>query len=1572
MKYLNSLIIVALSIFIGTIGLNAEEISQTYDFDTPTVKHVGVYSEICIPGTRNVGTPGEPLLPVKGVELLLPPGQCIGEVEIIPGERITLPGSFNIHPAEREYPLSYQGPFVPTPPNPEIYGSDQPYPGKLLRSHTTQSLCGYNIAILAICPMEYIPVKCELAYYSNVEVRITTTTSERSVNATSNFLRTTPQVQARVRRIVDNPEDISGYGFRDNMGDEEIDYVIITNDELSSSFETLREFKNRRGIRTVIKTIEEIYIEYSGIDNQDKIRNFIIDAYQNWNTEYVLLGGDDNIIPHRGLYATAYGYTDNDIPADIYYGALDGNWNDDGDSRWGEPNEADLETEVHVGRAAVETTTEADNFINKVIMYQQSPVVDECTTALMVGELLWYDPTWGGDYKDEIKDGSDACGYTTVGFPEWFNVETLYDRDLGYEWSAMNDLLPILNDGVNIVNHLGHSWIDYVMRFYDYQITDDNFTNNGTNHSFYIIYTQGCYPNAFDHEAISERFTGIQNAAVAFIGNSRYGWGMHNSTCGSSQYFDRQFFDALFGEDIYNIGKTNDDSKVDNIWIINQGAIRWCYYELCLLGDPQMPIWTNTPESLIVNHSPVCFIGSSQFEVTVPGVEGALVGLFKDGELLGRAYTDATGLAIVLFDIIPLTPGEMCVTVTAHNYLPYQRVVPVIPPEGPYVIYDSYEIDDSQGNNNGVVNPGETIAMSLTLKNVGIETAFNVYATLSTADTFVTIGDGVQFFGDIDSSGIATSVGPYTFEVASTCPDQHVILFDVIITADAGYEWSSVFTVEVLASDIVTSSDTLNFGEVYIGYPESLALTVSNWGSEILNVTDIYSDNSDFSVDYTSFSLGGGDSQDVMVAFSPSDQETISGTLFIMSDDPDEPIVTVALEGKGLIPPDISITPDSLCDALYAGGISTQWLTISNTAVPDASDLIFVVQAVDTSQAARAASFDGVDDYVHIPDSDDINLGTHDKRTVQAWFKVNDKTISSRKQVVYEEGGAGKGLNIYIHSGLLYVGGWNNPEEQSNWSGTYLTTNMLDSGRWHNVALVLDGTSVVEPDAFKAYLDGQLFGSGDGSQLWKHGGDIGIGAVNNKTQFHDGDFSGENGHWFGGLIDELRIFNRSLTQEEIQANMHDTLTGSEPGLVAYWNFNGVNPWDDLSGHGNDGTPHGGVDTAKSTAPICSWLSATPSSDSLSPGSSMDDTVTFDAAGLDADDYFAEIIVTSNDPDEQEIIIPARLTVVPDSCNQRGDVNCDGSIDVGDVVHLINCLFISGPCPIPPELGDVNCDGVVDIGDVVYLINYLFFGGPPPCEGKGALSLRSGLELYKDKAPAQVGLSSPSLSKEGIVNVSVFGKFDVDIAGVQLEIKYDPEKITLLEPALTSKTEGLTIYSSSDEGIHKIDSLRSLQVGILDLSGEHYIPAGSGALVTLRMKGSDLNSLEITKAILVDRDAQKIPVEIVSEMKKSKEDFTAGKSVVPQEFSLSQNYPNPFNPETEISYALPNACHVKLSIYNLLGERIRSLVDENQAAGHKTAHWDGTNEEGSKVASGVYFYKMQAGEFTESKKMILMK
>lgn len=101
-------------------------------------------------------------------------------------------------------------------------------------------------------------------------------------------------------------------------------------------------------------------------------------------------------------------------------------------------------------------------------------------------------------------------------------------------------------------------------------------------------------------------------------------------------------------------------------------------------------------------------------------------------------------------------------------------------------------------------------------------------------------------------------------------------------------------------------------------------------------------------------------------------------------------------------------------------------------------------------------------------------------------------------------------------------------------------------------------------------------------------------------------------------------------------------------------------------------------------------------------------------------------------------------------------------------------------------------------------------------------------------------------------------------------------------------------------------------------------------------------------------------------------FSIAGEAVPNKISLLQNYPNPFNPLTEIRYSLSKDYHVRLTIYNILGQEVKTLVDEFQTAGFKTIHWDGKDDRGQGCATGIYFYKIQVGEFSQAKKMVIIK
>jgi hypothetical protein len=315
-------------------------------------------------------------------------------------------------------------------------------------------------------------------------------------------------------------------------------------------------------------------------------------------------------------------------------------------------------------------------------------------------------------------------------------------------------------------------------------------------------------------------------------------------------------------------------------------------------------------------------------------------------------------------------------------------------------------------------------------------------------------------------------------------------------------------------------------------------------------------------------------------------------------------------------------------------------------------------------------------------------------------------------------------------------------------------------------------------------------------------------------------------------------------------------------------------------------------------------------------------------------------------------------------HRPGDVNGNCAINVGDVVYLISYLYKGGPEPRPTDAGDVNGDCSVDIGDVVYLVNYLYKGGPPPvcgCASHPELAgncggCRDSYDMRKTAGPAEVRLINLKSSERGKQVAVIDGSFGVDVAGVQFEFSYKPDEIHSIVPELTDRTKELELFFIATDGIFKI--------GIVDLSAEHVIAAGEGPLVGLNTEESGLGSLKLQKAILVDEKATPLDVVILPKEEEG--------SAAPRRFSLSQNHPNPFNPETEIGYGLSQASHVNLVVYDLLGRKVRTLVSEHQSAGSQSVIWDGRDEQGAQVASGVYFYRLKAGEFCAARKMIMLK
>ena len=574
-------------------------LSYMYSFTTPciekTINGEQCFDSIHLDGLPETGAYGEPLLPVQEIRLLLPYRTQIHQIDVSANDPVSLGTGYIIEPAPQDIPLTTNAENQLTSHHEELYTISGVFPGSLSETIGTYGFRGYQILSLTLHPIQYDTETGELFYYPKMHLTITLNTIQTPINE---LYRDTTNDLQELQGKVDTIDQSTTYPSLKPQTREDYDLLIITTDELQPSFEALADYHTTQGLPTRIATLSDI-----GSTDPEAIRTYIRDTYLSQHIDYVLLGGDADIVPARLLWVDAgYGEID-ELPADLYYSCLDGPYNYDGDDKWGEPTDGedggdvDLIAEVYIGRACVGDTMEVENFIQKTISYIHTDD-SYLQKALMAGEFLWDAPdTWGGDYMDELINGSSAHGYTTIGVPpENYTIETLYDRDWpGHDWPK-EELITRINNNIHLINHLGHSWYDYNMKM---DTTDVDLL---TNTRYFFAYSQGCDNGGFDnplgYDCIAEHFTvKTDHAAFAVIANARYGFGASGSTDGANQRFHREFLDAIYGEHIIQLGRANQDSKEDNLYRINIKVTRWCYYEINLFGDPTIDFFTHYPNN---------------------------------------------------------------------------------------------------------------------------------------------------------------------------------------------------------------------------------------------------------------------------------------------------------------------------------------------------------------------------------------------------------------------------------------------------------------------------------------------------------------------------------------------------------------------------------------------------------------------------------------------------------------------------------------------------------------------------------------------------------------------------------------------------------------------------------------------------------------------------------------------------------------------------------------------------------------------------------------------------------------
>jgi hypothetical protein len=599
------IILMAFILFLSSYSISAsnekevsnEIIELKYYFETPIIKQVRIgnktYDQVNMNDVTCFGNSGEPNLPIKGAYILLPPDSRIRKITASFDKKISVGKNLMIAPVPEIIP-KYQSININHPNlNWDIYNSSNLFPNEIYREIGVYKFRGYDILVLSLHPIQYKPDSGELFFIQVLNLKI----EMQSYYDKNSLFRGLNKDEFQILKKVDNPEMINKYRESSSIYTnflEKEHLLILTVDNLADDFDLLVKAHFNRGIQTSIKTLNDISIFPDQLNPED-VREFIRQEYLQNGIDYVLIGGDIELIPAKYLYVfgldeETWPY-ETEMPCDLFYSCLDGTFNYDGDSRWGEPsdgengNDVDLFAEVFVGRACVDDKEDVDNFVNKTIKYMNAEYEDEyIDNILLAGEYLGDHgiASWGGNYLDLLIDECNLDGYKTNGIPSnRYEIEKLYDRD--QEWNKLK-IIEAINEDIHILNHDGHSNYYYSLKM----VNDDVVYLNNNKPCF--IYSVGCNCGGFDYEDCFAETINVKTSfgAFAVIMNARYGWFWSQSTDGDSTRYTREFWDAVFDENITVISRANQDSKEDNLFLIERSCMRWCYYQLHLFGDPSL------------------------------------------------------------------------------------------------------------------------------------------------------------------------------------------------------------------------------------------------------------------------------------------------------------------------------------------------------------------------------------------------------------------------------------------------------------------------------------------------------------------------------------------------------------------------------------------------------------------------------------------------------------------------------------------------------------------------------------------------------------------------------------------------------------------------------------------------------------------------------------------------------------------------------------------------------------------------------------------------------------------------
>ncbi len=836
-------------------GFNLNRISGsgvgiTFSISEFTLEDVRINGEemqsIILPNTFLQNEAGAPNLPGNGRYLALPQG-AMASLHIV-SSRTEVFHNIEMAPAPRipldteEGPLDYSRDL-------SIYNRDAFYPANPVQLGDVTMIRGVDAVMVGITPFQYNPVTKELIVYRDIELEVDFIGGNGHFGADNLRSRWWDPIFADTFL---NYGSLPVMNYNHTNSRDGAEYLIICPDDavFLAWADSIKVFRTMQGISTVIKTTAEV-----GGNTPTAIENYIDDimaAGTGWDPApaAILLLGD-------------YGTTGSTVVSPIYnsYCASDNIYADVSGNQM---------PDVTLARMTAQNETHLQTMVTKFLDNERTPPTNPDFYDHPITALGWQDDRWfqicsetvGGFFNNEL--GKTSVRINALGYPAnnhttgpWSTnqntnmIMNVFGPDgLGYIPNTPQELggftggtatmvINSINSGAFMLQHRDHGgttgWGEPAFQ--------SSHINSLTNSDLVYVFSINCLTGKYNitGECFAETFhrhtyNGENAGCLGIIAASEVSYSFVNDT------FVWGMYDNMWTDFLPQYGTTPEHRGIlpafansagkyflqQSNWPYNTNNKEVTYNLFHHHGDAFSTVYSVIPQNLTVIHDPVLLSALDYF--TIIADDGSLIGLTVNGVLIGVG--EGTG-APVDIPIVQQLPGVVIdVTVTKQDYYRYSAQVDVIPPAGPYVLFDSYTMDDSAGNGNDLMDYGEFILLTISVENVGIDQADNVTVTLSTDDQYITITDPTEFYGNIAAGAVATVADGFSVEVCDSIPDEHMFLFQVS-AADGTNTWLSNFVIEayapVLWADEMIIDDAAGNNNGVLDPGETVTITIPTY-----------------------------------------------------------------------------------------------------------------------------------------------------------------------------------------------------------------------------------------------------------------------------------------------------------------------------------------------------------------------------------------------------------------------------------------------------------------------------------------------------------------------------------------------------------------------------------------------------------------------------------------------------------------------------------------------------------------------------------------------------------------------